>query len=222
MNPLPSYKVIVPIAAVYALLLYVPTIDALAMIQWSFFSYHMKFSIAVLILPAIFPIADSITEVYNKKIAYYVVFSSYVSIISMSFLQYFLLSHSQNKSLSNFMLAPSIIVTIAGTVSYVVTAYFNIHLLNKLKIKMRARHFILRSLICSSISGLLMSLLVQCALNYKTGFSNSLNIVLSSFIIKLLVTIPFVYLAKFLVVLYRYVDKIECESFNKNLLLNSN
>ena len=48
-----------------------------------------------------------------------------------------------------------------------------------------------------------------------------MNIFISTSLIKLMVTIPYVYMAKFLVIIYRYVDGIEPEVFNKNLAIYS-
>ncbi|MBA2649821.1 MAG: VUT family protein [Legionella sp.] len=217
MNHSPSYIVIVPFAALYTLLLFIPTIDALALMEISLFGYKLNFSMAALLFPAIFPMSDSLTEVYNKKIAYHVVFSCYVILIIFSLIHYLLLSNTENKGLYEFILTPSLIITTSGTFSYIITSCLNINLINKLKIKMRSRHFIFRSLVCSSISGFIMSLIVQFSLNYKNGLYYFINIFISTCIIKLMVTIPYVYMAKFFVIIYRYVDGIEPEIFNKNL-----
>lgn len=221
MNHSPSYIVLTPVVAVYVLLLFLPTIDALAIMEFSLFSYKFNFYIVALLFPAIFPIADSLTEVYSKKAAYYVVYSSYTIMIFFSLIQYLLLSNIQNKNTYEFMLTPSLIVTISGTISYAVTSFVNINLINNLKIKMRARHFIFRSVICSSISGFIMSFIVHLSLNYENNLYYFINILLSTFTIKLIVTIPYVYMAKFLVVLYRYVDQIEVKPFSENLAKHS-
>ena len=72
MSTTPSYKVIVPFSAIYALCLFLPTIDALATTSFTLFSFTTNFSIAILIFPAIYPLADSLTEVYGKAVSYYV------------------------------------------------------------------------------------------------------------------------------------------------------
>jgi hypothetical protein len=51
------------------------------------------------------------------------------------------------------------------------------------------------------------------------GFQTFFKALMSIFIIKMIVTIPYVYLAKLLVILYRYIDGIELKNYNKNLIL---
>lgn len=60
-------------------------------------------------------------------------------------------------------------------------------------------------------------MIVQGALYYQYGFEVFLKMFLTIFMIKLIVTVPYVYLAKLLVILYRYIDDIEFEKYNKNL-----
>jgi uncharacterized PurR-regulated membrane protein YhhQ (DUF165 family) len=217
MNKAPSYKIIVPFAAVYTLCLFMPTIDALARLSFTIFGFPIKFSIAVPIFAAIFPMADSLTEVYGKNVTYYVSIACYIIIIGFSLINNFLLSHVDTKQTYDFLVRSSLIITIAGPISYVVTFFINIHFLYKLKIKMREKHFFYRSFICSAISGFIMSLIVQGALCYQFGFTHFLETFLTIFVIKLLVTIPYVYIAKHLVILYRYVDGIDYEPYNTSL-----
>lgn len=217
----PGYLVIAPFASLYTLLLFLPTIDALAIMQISIFTYKVKFSIGALLFPAIFPMSDSLTEVYNKNVAYNVVFSCYAVMVFISITHHFLLSKIENNHLYQFMINPSLIITIAGTFSYIVTSYININLINKLKFMLRSKHFIIRSLICSSISGFIMSLIVQLSLNYRSGFHYFLNIFISTYFVKLVVTIPYAYAAKALVLIYRYIDNIPPELFNEKLTLFS-
>lgn len=217
MDKTPSYKIIAPFAAIYALCLFLPTIDALATASFQLFSFTCSFNVVTLIFPAIFPLADSLTEVYGKEVSYYVTMLCYLIIISFSLINNFLLSYVDNKELYDFIIKPSLVITIAGPISYVITSFFNINFIYKLKIKMRNAHFIFRSFLCSAISGLIMSFIVQSALNYQYGFKQFFQSFVSIFLIKLLVTIPYVYLAKLLVIIYRYVDNIEVDEYNKKL-----
>lgn len=217
MDPTPSYKIIAPFAAIYALCLFIPTIDALATVSCTLFSFKISFNVATLIFPAIYPLSDSITEVYGKKISYDLSILCYVVIISFSLINNYLLSQTDNKQLYNFIMKSSLIVTIAGPISYMLTSYININCIYKLKIKMRNTHFILRSFLSSAISGFIMSMIVQGALYYQDGFEVFLHIFLTIFMVKIIITVPYVYLAKLLVILYRYIDGIEFEKYNTNL-----
>lgn len=172
---------------------------------------------ATLIFPVIYPLSDSITEVYGKSISYYISALCYVVIILFSLINNLLLSQIDNKQLYDFIVKSSLIVTIAGPISYIITSYININCVYKLKMKMRNAHFILRSFLSSAISGFIMSMIVQGALYYQAGFEMFLKMFLTIFVVKIIVTVPYVYLAKLLVILYRYIDGIEFEKYNKNL-----
>jgi uncharacterized PurR-regulated membrane protein YhhQ (DUF165 family) len=222
MSQTPSYKVIAPFAAIYALCLFLPTIDALATVSFKLFFFTTNFSVAILIFPAIYPLADSLTEVYGKEVSYYVTMFCYIIIVIFSLINNILLSHVDNKNLYEFIIKPSLIITIAGPISYVITSLLNINIIYKLKIKMRKAHFILRSFICSAISGFIMSLIVQGSLYYQYGFKFFFKMFISIFLLKIIVTIPYVYLAKLLVILYRFADKIELEEYNKKLASHNN
>lgn len=217
MNKIPSYKILVPFVAIYTLCLFIPTIDTVAIKSITLFSYKISFNVAVLIFPAIYPLGDSLTEVYGRQVAYYVSISCYIVIISFSLINNFLLSNIDDIKLYQFIVQPSLIITIAGPISYLVTCFININLIYKLKIKMRQKHFIFRCFLCSSISGFITSLIVQLSLNYKYGFNYFFKIFLTIFILKVVVTMFYIYLAKILVVWYRYVDDLNPEVHNKGL-----
>lgn len=217
MHHTPSYKIIAPLAAVYAICLFIPTIDAFATVSYTLFSFTINFNGAALIFPAIYPLSDSITEVYGKKISYYISIMCYVVIIAFSLVNNLLLSQVDNKQLYDFIVKSSLIVTIVGPISYLITSYININCIYKLKMKMRNAHFILRSFLSSAISGVIMSMIVQGALYYQDGFEVFLKMFLTISMVKILVTVPYVYLAKLLVILYRYIDGVEFEQYNKNL-----
>lgn len=82
---------------------------------------------------------------------------------------------------------------------------------------MRGRHFIIRSLICSSISEVLISFIIYPPIFYPKGLGYALFISLGTSIIKILLTIPLVFLAKLLVVLYRFIDNIEDTTYNQEI-----
>ncbi len=152
MNVTPSYKVSMTIAAIYAIVLFVPTIDVLAMRSINLRGMHILYNLAVFIFSACYTLSDSVTEVYGKKVSYYLAISSYVVVVLFSFLNNFLVSISINYKLYSFLFQPSLTLTILGPIGYFTTSFINIKLLSKLKAKMLGRHFIFRSFICSGIS----------------------------------------------------------------------
>jgi queuosine precursor transporter len=213
----PSFKIAVIVISLYSLFLFVPTFDVAATYKMNLYFFHMPISVAGLIFPAVYPLADSVTEVYGKNISYYMVVMCYVAAVLFSFFNNALLSQSQNHVLYSFILRSSLLLTIAGPIGYFITALFNVKLLNKLKIKMRGKHFIVRSLICSGISEIIISFIVYPAIFYPKGLSYALMISLGTCLVKIILTVPMVFVARFLVVLYRYIDKIETLPYSENL-----
>ena len=221
MNINPSYKIVTPLVSIYVLCLFLPTIDLHATLTINLFFLSISFPIPSLIFPAIYPISDSITEVYGKKIACFIVVSSYIVIILFSFVNNTLLYFSHEKDLYEFILKKSILLTIIGPVAYFFTSLVNIFFINRLKLYMRGKHFVLRSLICSALSETIISFIVLSFVFYEKNILSLIQIISSTIIIKLIVTIPYVFIAKFLVIIYRRVDGIERSLYNKNFVINS-
>ena len=67
MTKTPSFKIAVVIVSLYELCLFMPTIDITATYDIKVFSTLLSFSLAGLVFPIIYPLADSVTEVYGKK-----------------------------------------------------------------------------------------------------------------------------------------------------------
>lgn len=221
MNSGPSFKISIPVTSIYVLCLFLPTIDILAVYSTTFFNFPFHFEIAALIFPAIFPIADSITEVYGKKVSYYLITAAYITIITFSLLNNLLLSLSDNHILYAFLLKPSLVLTLIGPIGYIITSYINIKFLSKLKLIMRGKHFVIRSLACSGVSDILLSLIILPLIFYQKNFEYISGIYVGTVLIKILVTIPYVFIARILVFLFRYIDKLNNEAYNPNFLLNN-
>lgn len=217
MNTGPSYKVIIPVASVYVILLFIPTIDIGATYSINLLFFSLPFSIASFIFPAIYPLSDSITEVYGKKIAYYLVGSCYIVTISFSFLNNYMLSISENYDLYSFMVKNSILITTIGPIAYFSTSVLNVKLLSRLKYKMRGQHFILRSLVCSSISELMISFMIYPFIFYDKGITFIILVSIGTSIIKIILTFPMVFIAKVLVMVYQYIDGIKITPYHQGL-----
>ncbi len=210
----PSFKVMVPFVTIYTLCLFLPSIDTLAAYTVNVFSFSMTVGVAALIFPVIFPLSDSITEVYGEKVAYYTVMACYVPAVAISFVNNALLSSADNHHLYDFLLKPSLLITVMGPIAYVSTSYINVRLISKLKMKMRGKHFAIRSFVCSGLSGAITSLIVLPVTFFDHGFQYITSIYIGTVLIKMLITIPFVCIARILVWIYRQVDLIHEDPFN--------
>ncbi len=216
MNSGPSFKIMVPFATVYALCLFLPSIDMLATYTVQLFSLPVTFGVAALIFPAIYPLSDSITEVYGKKTAWYIVLACYVPALVISLINNLLLASAENHHLYDFLLKPSLAITIMGPVAYILTSFINVKLISKLKMRMRGKHFAVRSFVCSGLSEAITSLIVIPVTFQDKGLHYIANLYAGSVLIKILITIPLVLIARVLVVIYRRVDHIHEQTWNSS------
>jgi uncharacterized PurR-regulated membrane protein YhhQ (DUF165 family) len=94
--------------------------------------------------------------------------------------------------------------------------YVNVKLMSSLKKKIRNRHFIIRSIISSSIAELIATCIAYPLVFYHTTHS-LFNLIISAYLFKLVYSIFGAFPAKFIVFLLRYVDGVKQESFSKEL-----
>ena len=220
MNSGPSFKVMAPIATVYTLCLFLTAIDLLATYTIHLFSCSITFGVAALIFPAIYPLSDSITEVYGKEVAWYIVLACYTTAIVISIFNNLLLASAENHHLYDFLLKPSMAITIMGPIAYIITSNMNVRLISKLKMKMRGKHFAVRSFVCSGLCEAMTSLIVLPVIFYNQGPHYITNIYVGSVLVKILITVPFVLIARVLVSIYRKVDGKNEMPYNPGIILN--
>ena len=219
MSSCPSFKVLVPFVTVYTLCLFLPAIDMLATYTVDLRFFSLTFGVAALIFPAIYPLTDSITEVYGKKTAWYIVIACYIPAVIISLINNVLLSCANNHHLYDFLLKPSMAITVMGPIAYIVTSFINVKLISKLKMKMRGKHFSIRSFICSGCSETITSLVVLPVVFHEQGLEYTAALYVGSVLIKMLITIPFVFIARLLVGIYRQVDDKHELPYNIELML---
>ena len=208
----------VPFVTVYTLCLFLPAIDMLATYTFKLFSFSFTFGLAALIFPAIYPLSDSITEVYGKKVAWYLIMASYMPAVIISILNNIMLALADNHLLYDFLLKPSLLITIMGPIAYVITSWINVKLISQLKMKMRGKHFSIRSFVCSGLSETLTSLIVLPVVFYNQGLKYTSHLYIGSVLTKMLITIPFVFIARMLVNIYRQVDGHAYPIYNQSLM----
>jgi uncharacterized PurR-regulated membrane protein YhhQ (DUF165 family) len=64
MNGNPSYKICTMISAIYAIALFLPTIDIVAIKNINFLGTQFLYNLGAFIFPVCYTLSDSITEVY--------------------------------------------------------------------------------------------------------------------------------------------------------------
>lgn len=87
---------------------------------------------------------------------------------------------------------------------------------------MRGKHFIIRSFICSGISDILLSLIVLPVIFSYKDFYYLVNLCIGTILTKIIITIPFVMMARVLVFLFRKIDDIGIKAYNISFILSKN
>lgn len=198
-----------------SILLFIPNITMFRIVQLGNFQQ----SLAIFFFPFVYSIADSITEKYDKNTAIFILFSCYL--ISLFFSIALMLScylpypdefqHQQAYEIV-FKRGPYIIVI--GLVSVGLSMFVNIYLMSWLKIKMRNRHFIFRSIISASIGELIVTC-IGYPLIFMSFDTIILMLMINAYLIKVGYSIVGAFPAKFLVFLMRHIDGDERDEFNK-------
>jgi len=198
-----------------AILLFIPNITIYRIVEIGGFQE----SLAIFFFPMVYSIADAITEKYGQNNAIFMLFSCYL--ISLFFSTILMLSCElpfpadfKNPEIYTSVFKRGPYVILVGLVSVGLSMLMNIKLMSRLKLKMRNKHFIIRSIVSSSVG----ELIVTC-LGYPLLFlsfdKNVLILMANAYLFKLVYSIIAAFPAKIIVFLLRYVDGDERDEFNK-------
>lgn len=178
-------------------------------------------SAAILFFPFVYSIADSITEVYGRSNTFLVLISCYLfsflfSIIIMVAIHLPSPSGWQHQEAFNIVFNKGPWVMFVGILSVGASMYVNVKLMSGLKNKMRGKHFIIRSMVSSSIGELIVTGIAYPLIFYSTN--NSLMFLMANaYLFKVAYSIVGAFPARFLVFLLREVDAIKHEEFSEEL-----
>jgi len=177
-------------------------------------------SVAILFFPFVYSIADSITEVYGRKKTFFVLIVCYIlsllfSIIIMIAIHLPSPPGWQYQEAFNIVFSKGPWVMFAGILSVGASMYVNVKLMSSLRHKLRGRHFIVRSMISSSIGELIVTGIAYPLIFFSTN-NSLLNLMISAYIFKLAYSIVGAFPARFLVFLLREFDGTKREIFNKD------
>lgn len=214
----PDIKILSPLVSIYTLCLFLPTIDAVSICTLKWGDINLQFALPALIFPLVYPLADCLTEVYGKKVSYYVTWSCYFFIVFFSLINNGLLLLCDNEKYYAFIVKQSTLLTLIGPIGFFITSALNIKFLSELKLRLRGRHFLIRSFICSGISDLILSLIVLPVVFYDSQTTFLFKLWLGTVFIKIIVTIPYVFLAKMLVIFMRRIEGIQLELYSANFM----
>lgn len=179
-------------------------------------------SAAILFFPLVYSISDSITEVYGREKTLLILCSCYcVSLLFSIMLKWTIQLPSpanwNHQDAFNTVFENGPRVILAGIISVGTSIYVNVKLMSSLKIKMRGRHFIARSIISSSIGELIITIIAY-PLIFKSIDVSLFTLMLNAYVFKILYSIIGAGPAKILVFLLRKIDEVPFDAFNKKLL----
>lgn len=199
-----------------SILLFIPNITIFRIVQIG----NFQESLAIFFFPFVYSIADSITEKYGQKRALFILLSCYL--ISLFFSVILMLScylpfpsnfDNQDAYVALFKRGPYVILV--GLLSVSLSMLANIRLMSKLKLKMRNKHFIIRSIISASIGELIVTGLAYPLL-FMSIDTKVIALMINAYLFKVVYSIVAAFPARFLVFLMRYIDGDERSEFNKD------
>ncbi len=189
-----------------SILLFIPNITMFRIIQIG----NFQESLAILFFPFVYSVAGAITEVHGKENTMYILLSCYcislffsLSLMISCYLPYPALFNNQNVYDHVFKKGPYIILV--GFFSVTFSMIVNIKLMAKLKIIMRNKHFIIRSVVSSSISELIITCIAYPLLFLGLN-TNIIWLMFNAYLFKVFYSVVGSFPAKLLVFLMRLID----------------
>ena len=203
-----------------SILLFIPNITMFRLIQIG----NFQESLAILFFQLVYSIAGSLNEVYGKANAMYLLLLCYV--VSLFFSIVLMLScylpypaDFLNRNTYDLIFRKGPYVILIGIFSVSLSMVVNVKLMSKLKVKMRDRHFIIRSVVSSSIGEIIITGIAYPLLFLRLDVS-TLMLMLNAYLFKVAYSIVGAYPAKLLVFLMRRIDGINGNDFSKEFQEN--
>lgn len=203
-----------------SILLFIPNITMFRIIQIG----NFQESLAILFFPFVYSIAGSITEVYGKENAIYLLVLCYA--VSLFFSLVLMMScylpypaDFPKKYVYDLIFSKGPYVILIGIFSVSLSIVVNVRLMSKLKVKMRNRHFIIRSIVSSSIGEIIITGIAYPLLFLSLN-RTVLLLMLNAYLFKVVYSIFGAFPAKLLVFLMRKIDGIDKDDFSKEFQKN--
>ena len=198
-----------------SILLFIPSITMHRIVKLG----SVELSLAVFFFAFSYSITDAITEVHKKKVAFFIITSCYLvslffSIILMAAMYLPFPDHWTDQASFYTVFHQGPMIILIGCLSVGLSMYANISLMSKWRIKLRGKHFMLRSIVTSSIGELIVT-----GVGYPLIFMQ-LNkqifiLMVNAYIIKVVYSIIAAIPARIIVFLLRVVDGHEEAPYNK-------
>ncbi|WP_150468516.1 VUT family protein [Francisella sp. SYW-9] len=204
-NKTPNVYVIVFIMPILTFIIFLPTIDIGATIH---ILNTFIVSVAAIYFSLNYPLIDSITEVYGRRISYLLILIVFIIFIFFSLINDFLLSQSYEYKKYAYIYDKSVILTIIGAFIFLGSSFLNIYIFGYIRYKLKRYPYIIRTLLISTFLEIIVSAIVYPLCFYNKSWHFILSIMISNTLIKVLLSMPGAFISKILVVLYLALDKV--------------
>lgn len=212
-------KMLLLVVIFLSILLFIPSITMHRIIKFG----SVEVSLAVFFFSFVYSILDAITEVYKKKAAIFIFSSCYLISLFFSIILMVAMKFPSPSGLGNqdayyivFHQGPWIILV--GILSVGLSMYVNINLMSKWRVKLRGRHFMIRSIVISSLGELIVTG-IGYPLIWMRIDKSILILMISAFVVKILYAIVAAIPARIIVFLLRVVDGRTEEHYNNEFML---
>ena len=182
-------------------------------------------SAAILFFPFVYSLVDSITEVYGRKISLFIISSCYIVGLFFSMLLMGAVHLPSpvgwaHQSSFTFVFSQGPWVMLVGIISVGLSMYVNIKLIAAWKKKLRGRHFIIRSIVASSIGEIIVTG-VAYPLIFRSLGVDLFYLMLNAYLFKVSYSVVGAFPARIIVFFLRYIDNIGQDSFKKEFIIKS-
>lgn len=213
MNQTKKIDALIIVLTAFATLLAVLTIPLLNRLS-SF--YGFQFSLATLIMPFSYLLFDIVSEIYNRKIAIYLLLLSIFMVILFSTTINLLLllpipSGWNYENYYNFIFGSSIRHSLFGPLSLILSQIINIYLITYFNQLVKGKYFCFRAIGASGVGEIIVSCSAIFIFN-QYGLKTVIEIATVGYILKLIGTIVLAPFITFIVIIIKHIKN---NSINK-------
>ena len=211
-------KFIIPLA-----MLFVASSTAAAVVSYKFSTMGPLIECgATIIFPLTYLISDVITEVYGYAIARNIIWYALGCelVFALAIELVLALPNAAGFPYQNeykVVLSPVLWFVVSGIIGDLVSSFTNIYLLSKLKILLKGKKFIVRSILSTAVGELIMNIIV-CGLAFSSvvPLITVSKIIFHAYLLELIYAVIFVIPAAFLIIVLKRHDNKDAYDYGTN------
>lgn len=149
---------------------------------------------SVFIFPLLFPINDSLTEIFGEKTSYLMIIATIICEFLFSYITYFLASLPspalwKNQEIYPLLTSGFLHIAVADSISLAIGFFANTYVLSKWGVKVFGKGFFIRSLGATAVGEFLFTISTNLITFHYFGvasFSDTFNIIISDYALKMI------------------------------------